>query len=142
RASCQPVNGPAIRRQGAGGLLGLPVVEVLMDAQPTVASRATALGSGARRSRNERRRAEHLPGAARRVAYLYVLPAFALYAAFNLVPLFQGVNMSLYDWDGITPGTWVGLRNYEGFFSDPAVRTGYSHVLILMIFYAFLPIAI
>jgi raffinose/stachyose/melibiose transport system permease protein len=111
-----------------------------MDAEPTVASRATALGSVTRRSRGDRRKAEHLPGAARRVAYLYVLPVFVLYAAFNLFPLVQGVNISLYDWDGITPGTWVGLRNYADFFSDPAVRTGYSHVLVLMIFYAFLPI--
>ena len=113
-----------------------------MDAEPTVASRATALGSAGRRSRSERRKAEHLPGAARRVAYLYVMPAFVLYAAFNLVPLFQGVNISLYDWDGITPGTWVGLANYKDFFTDDSILAGYTHVLILMIFYAFLPIVI
>jgi raffinose/stachyose/melibiose transport system permease protein len=113
-----------------------------MDAQPAAASPATALRTGIRRSRAERRKAEPLPGAARRVAYVYIAPAFILYAAFNLLPLVQGVNISLYDWDGITPGTWVGVGNYADFFSDPAVRTGYSHVLILMVFYSFLPIAI
>ena len=50
--------------------------------------------------------------------------------------------MSLYDWDGITPGTWVGLGNYSEFFSDPAIRTGYVHVLVLMVFYSFMPIMI
>ena len=49
-------------------------------------------------------------------------PAFLLYAAFNLFPLVQGINISFYDWDGITPGTWVGLGNYTEFFTDPAIR--------------------
>jgi raffinose/stachyose/melibiose transport system permease protein len=105
-----------------------------MDAGPSVAARAVAVGG--------RRRSERLPGEARRIGYLYVAPAFLLYAAFNLVPLAQGVNVSLYDWDGITPGTFVGLRNYTEFFSDPAIRSGYVHVLILMVFYAFLPIVL
>jgi raffinose/stachyose/melibiose transport system permease protein len=105
-----------------------------MDAEPPVASRAVAVGS--------RRKAEHLPGEARRIGYLYIAPAFILYAAFNLLPLGQGVNTSFYDWDGITPGTWVGLHNYTGFFTDPAIRSGYVHVLELMVFYAFLPIVL
>ena len=105
-----------------------------MDAEPSVASRAVAVGS--------RRKPEHLPGEARRIGYLYIAPAFILYAAFNLLPLGQGVNTSFYNWDGITPGTWVGLRNYTGFFTDPAIRSGYVHVLELMVFYAFLPIVL
>jgi raffinose/stachyose/melibiose transport system permease protein len=87
-----------------------------------------------------RKQQEQLPGEARKIAYFYVAPAFILYAAFNLLPLVQGVNISFYNWDGITPGTWVGLANYTDFFTDPAIRAGYVHVLILMIFYAFLPI--
>jgi raffinose/stachyose/melibiose transport system permease protein len=105
-----------------------------MDAEPAVASRAIAVGS--------RRRIDRLPGEARRIGYLYVAPAFLLYAAFNLLPLAQGVNVSLYEWDGISPGTWVGLRNYAEFFTDPTIRSGYVHVLQLMVFYSFLPIAI
>ena len=105
-----------------------------MEAEPAVASRAVAVGS--------RRKPERLPGEARRIGYLYVAPAFILYAAFNLVPLVQGVNVSFYNWDGITPGTWVGLDNYLDFFTDPLIRSGYLHVLELMVFYSFLPIAI
>ena len=55
---------------------------------------------------------ERLPGESRRIAYLYIAPAFVLYAAFNLWPLVQGVNISLFHWDGITEGTWAGLSNY------------------------------
>ena len=105
-----------------------------MEAEPAVASRAVAVGS--------RRRPERLPGEARRIGYLYVAPAFLIYAAFNLVPLGQGLNVSFYQWDGITPGTWVGLRNYTEFLTDPLIRSGYIHVLELIVFYTLLPIVI
>ena len=105
-----------------------------MEAAPEVASRAVALGG--------RGKLEQRPGEARRIGYLYLAPAFLIYAAFNLLPLAQGVNISFFDWDGLTPGTWVGLDNYAGFFSEPEIREGYVHVLILMIFYALLPIVL
>jgi raffinose/stachyose/melibiose transport system permease protein len=108
-----------------------------MDAEPAVASRAVAVGSRRKRARDGR-----LPGEARHIGYLYVAPAFLLYAAFNLFPLAQGINLSFYRWDGITPGTWVGLDNYAEFFTDPLIREGYLHVLQLMVFYSFLPIVI
>ena len=110
-----------------------------MDAEPAVATRAVAVGS---RRPKFLRRPEYLPGEARRIGYLYVAPAFILYAAFNLFPLGQGINLSFYRWDGITPGTWVGLNNYADFFTDPAIREGYVHVLQLMVFYSFLPIVL
>ena len=105
-----------------------------MEGEPAVAAPAVALGT--------RRRPERLPGEARRIGYLYVAPAFLIYAAFNLVQLVQGVNISFYRWDGLNPGTWVGLSNYRDFFTDPAIRSTYMHVLELMIFYTFAPIVI
>jgi raffinose/stachyose/melibiose transport system permease protein len=110
-----------------------------MSAAPEIAAPVVAVGSG-RRPRAHKR--ERLPGEARRIGYLYVAPAFILYALFNLVPLVQGINVSFYSWDGITPGTWVGADNYLEFFTDPAIRSGYLHVLQLMVFYSFLPIAL
>src|SRR4029450_4447986 len=132
-----PDHATGVRATDRGGLLGIPELARLMDAEPAVASRAVAVGSRWRRARDAR-----LPGEARRIGYLYVAPAFLLYAAFNLFPLGQGVNLSFYQWDGITPGTWVGLDNYLEFFTDPIIRQGYVHVLQLMVFYSFLPIVI
>ena len=105
-----------------------------MEEVPAVASPAVAVGG--------RRKPKRLPGEARRIGYLYVAPAFILFAAFNLVPLAQGINLSFYNWDGITPGTWVGLENYREFFTDPAIRSTYLHVLELIVFYSFLPIVL
>ena len=91
-----------------------------MDAQPTTPAAAVAFGS--RAAKRDARRRDRLPGEARRIGYLYIAPAFLLYAAFNLLPLGQGVNVSFYDWDGVTTGTWVGLGNYSDFFTEPAIR--------------------
>jgi raffinose/stachyose/melibiose transport system permease protein len=88
------------------------------------------------------RKAERLPGEPRNVAWLYVLPAFLMYAAFNIVPLVQGFNLSFYSWDGLTAGTWVGLANYKDFFTDPVIRASYLHTVVLIGFYSFVPTAI
>ena len=106
--------------------------------QETEIAAAVAVGS----RRRGRRKPEYLPGESRRIGYLYVAPAFIIYAAFNLYQLGQGVNISFYNWDGLTPGTWVGLANYREFFTDPSIRETYMHVLELMVFYALAPIAI
>jgi len=82
------------------------------------------------------------PGEPRRVGYLFVLPAFLVYAAFALYPLGRAVNLSLYDWDGLTPGTWVGLGNYLDVLSDEDLRAAFGHALVLMFFFAVLPIVL
>ena len=40
------------------------------------------------------------PGEPRRVAYLYLLPAFLVYAAFLLYPLVRSVQLSFYGGTG------------------------------------------
>ena len=71
-----------------------------------------------------RRRAvgERPPGEPRRVGYLYLLPAFAVFAAFVLLPLVHAAWISLYDWDGLTAGEWVGLDNYGGLHGPGAAH--------------------
>lgn len=80
------------------------------------------------------------PGEPRRVAYLYLAPAFAVYAAFLLYPMLRAVQISFYDWDGLTVGTWAGLDNYREVVADEALRSAFAHALVLMVFYAVLPV--
>ncbi len=82
------------------------------------------------------------PGEPRRVAYLYLLPAFLVYAAFLLYPLVRSVQLSFYDWDGLTVGTWAGLDNYREVITDGALRGAFVHALVLMVFYAVVPLLI
>jgi raffinose/stachyose/melibiose transport system permease protein len=88
------------------------------------------------------RRSAGPPGEPRRIAYLYLLPAFAVYAAFLLYPLGRAVQISLYDWNGNTLATWAGLDNYAEVVTDPALRSSFGHALVLVVFYAVLPIVV
>jgi raffinose/stachyose/melibiose transport system permease protein len=82
------------------------------------------------------------PGEPRRVAYLYLLPALALFGTFLLWPLLRAGWISLFEWDGVTQGTWVGLDNYEAVAGEADLRRAFLHSGILLIFYAALPVAI
>jgi raffinose/stachyose/melibiose transport system permease protein len=82
------------------------------------------------------------PGEPRRVAYLYLLPALAAFGLFVLAPLAHAAWISLFSWDGVTPGKWVGLANYKAVVGDGELRGAFGHALILIGFYALLPIAI
>jgi raffinose/stachyose/melibiose transport system permease protein len=82
------------------------------------------------------------PGEPRRIAYLYLLPGLVVFVLFVLAPLLHSAWLSLFSWDGVTPGTWVGLHNYKAVVSDPQLRSAFVHALVLVAFYAALPIAI
>jgi len=75
-------------------------------------------------------------------AYAYVLPPFALYVIVILAPVGYGAWISLFDWDGVSAGKWVGLHNYAQAFHDPAVRQALIHSVVLVFFYSLVPIAI
>ena len=82
------------------------------------------------------------PGEPRRVAYLYLLPALVLFGLFVLAPLVHAAWLSLFEWDGVTPGRWAGLDNYEALAQEPALRRAFGHSVVLLVFYSALPLAI
>jgi len=79
------------------------------------------------------------PGEPRRVAYLYLAPAFVFYLLFAFGPLLYTTWLSFFDWDGLTVGTWVGLDNYDEVLSDPDIRASFVHSFVLILFYAVVP---
>jgi raffinose/stachyose/melibiose transport system permease protein len=82
------------------------------------------------------------PGEPRRVGYLFLLPALAIYALFVLAPLGHTVWLSLHNWDGLTPMTWAGLDNYKEIVRDPALRGAFGHALVLIVFYSVIPVCL
>ena len=76
------------------------------------------------------------------MAYLYLLPAFVVYAAFVLVPLGHTIWLSFHQWDGLTPKTWVGLDNYKQLVRDPILRDAFKHAFVLIGFYAVIPVTL
>lgn len=104
--------------------------------------RARTGGTGPGRRPGGKAAASRAPGEPRRVAYLYILPAFVVYAAFLLYPLLRAVQISFYDWDGLTLSTWVGFENYLAVFQDEALRASFGHALVLIVFFAVLPVVV
>ena len=90
-------------------------------------------------ARTDRRR---LPGEPGRSTYLYLAPAFVLYGTFLLFPFLHTAWISLFQWDGLTPGRWVGLANYGALFSNGEIRGAFVHSAILIVFYSVIPVTI
>jgi raffinose/stachyose/melibiose transport system permease protein len=83
-----------------------------------------------------------LPGEPRRIGYLYILPALLVYGAFLLYPLLRAVHLSFFEWDGLTLGRFVGLDNYADVVRDAGLRAAFGHAMVLILFFAALPIVI
>ena len=75
-------------------------------------------------------------------AYLYILPAFVLFAVFLGVPAVQTAQYSLFKWNGIGPSTWVGLQNYADLFTDTVLRSSFLHAGVLVFFYSVVPVVL
>jgi raffinose/stachyose/melibiose transport system permease protein len=88
-------------------------------------------------------RGDRPPGEPRAVGYLYLLPAFAVFFCFVLLPLLHAGWLSLWNWDGLpTPATWAGLSNYTAVVTDGDLRASFGHALVLIVFFAVLPVVI
>jgi raffinose/stachyose/melibiose transport system permease protein len=71
-----------------------------------------------------------------------VAPALVVYAVFLLYPLGRAVHLSLFEWDGLTLATFVGLGNYVEVVTDERLLAAFGHALVLVVFFAVLPTAI
>lgn len=73
---------------------------------------------------------------------VYVTPALAFFAVFVIYPIAISIQTSFYNYDGLTVATPAGISNYVNVFADPDLRAALGHSLLLLIFYAALPVCI
>lgn len=73
---------------------------------------------------------------------LYLAPALLFFLVFVVYPICTSIQTSFYTYDGLTPGTPAGLSNYVNVFTDPDLRAALVHSLVLLVFYAALPVCI
>jgi cellobiose transport system permease protein len=85
----------------------------------------------ARRPAVSRRRRSLLPG--QRIAYLYVLPFFLVFAAFSIYPWVATAWVSLHDTRLTTynQSNWVGLDNYRNLFSNHFFWNAFRNTLTI-----------
>lgn len=74
-------------------------------------------------------------------AWLFVLPAAAVYLAFAIWPTITTAGLSFFTWDGILPATWNGIDNYLRIFRTPALLAAIGHSLVLIVFFSAIPVA-
>jgi ABC-type sugar transport system permease subunit len=78
-----------------------------------------------------------------RAGFLFLLPAFLLYALFVIYPFVQSIYFSLTNWNGVSATkTFVGLDNYRELARDSLLWTSLKHNLIWVVIGTIGPMAI
>ena len=62
-------------------------------------------------------------------SYLFVLPTFSLFVVFTLLPVAQGLVLSLQD-ARVTGGSFIGLANFVTLGEDPVVRQAVGNTVL------------
>ncbi|MCA3821902.1 MAG: sugar ABC transporter permease, partial [Burkholderia sp.] len=97
---------------------------------PRGASAATALP--ARRPSPAVRRQQ-------RAAWLFLAPACAMVAVYVIWPILSTLWLSLYNWDGMTERTFVGLANYVELMHAPTFYTALRNNVIWLALFMLAP---
>ena len=71
---------------------------------------------------------------------LLLLPAGLFFGLFVLWPIVASIWLSLHDWDGISPKTWVGLGNYQELVTDPVFWTAISNNVWWLVLFMLAPV--
>lgn len=64
---------------------------------------------------------------------VFVLPAFLIYFVFVLIPIGYNIYMSFFKTDLMSPGTMIGLRNYENLMNDKVFFTALKNNLQMVV---------
>lgn len=67
--------------------------------------------------------------------FLFLAPGAIFFAVYVVAPIFQSFNISLYQWDGLGEARFIGLRNYEELFDDPAFYTSLTNNVLWLVLY-------
>ena len=74
--------------------------------------------------------------------WLFVLPALLMYVVFVLVPFLLTILYSFFNWNGIGPMTWVGLKNYVSVFQVPSLISTVANAFWLVVWFSFIPVGL
>lgn len=67
--------------------------------------------------------------------WLFLLPGLAMFLLYVILPIFQSILISFYEWDGLTAAKYIGLANYNELWQDDAFYTSLKNNLIWLILY-------
>jgi multiple sugar transport system permease protein len=67
--------------------------------------------------------------------WLFLAPGILFFLIYVIIPIFQSIWISFYEWDGLGPKTWVGLQNYRDLFDDESFYTSLKNNFIWLALY-------
>ncbi len=76
------------------------------------------------------------------VGWLFVLPALIMYTVFVIVPFISTIQYSFFKWNGVSPATWVGLRNYANIFQVPNLIGTVINAFWLVVWFSVIPVGL
>ncbi|WP_210242885.1 carbohydrate ABC transporter permease [Pararhizobium mangrovi] len=63
-----------------------------------------------------------------------------MFLVYVILPIFESIWISFYQWDGLSEMTWIGLSNYTELLGDPAFYTSlWNNVLWLVLYLLAIP---
>ena len=72
----------------------------------------------------------------RRLApWLFLAPGVLMFLVYVILPIFESIWISFYDWDGIGERTWIAAENYVELFDDEAFYTSLKNNVIWLVLY-------
>ncbi len=67
--------------------------------------------------------------------WLFLAPGMAMFLLYVIIPIFQSMSISLYNWDGLGKKTYIGLQNYVELMDDEAFYTSLKNNIIWLVLY-------
>ncbi len=67
--------------------------------------------------------------------WLFLSPALIFFAIYVVIPIFQSLSISLYEWNGLSDAVYVGFRNYVDLWDDPKFWISLKNNVIWLVLY-------
>ena len=67
--------------------------------------------------------------------WLFLAPAILFFTVYVILPIFQSIWISFYEWDGLGEKVWVGTANYVELMDDDRFYTSLKNNVIWLVLY-------
>ncbi|MCY4447162.1 MAG: sugar ABC transporter permease [Rhodobacteraceae bacterium] len=67
--------------------------------------------------------------------WLFLAPGVFVFLVYVIIPIFQSISISFYDWDGLGQKTYIALGNYIELIDDEAFYTSLKNNVIWLVLY-------
>ena len=69
--------------------------------------------------------------------FLFLMPGIFMFLVYVIIPIFQSISISFYEWDGLGEAKYIGLDNYFELIDDEAFYTSLKNNIIWLVLYLF-----